>query len=111
MVHGKVALKTETNITKYELNQTHKLLSVVDRLYSRFISKNIIYEINQISRNYFSKLGRVRDQKGCITLDTLRTTIKVIIFHKCVFIDYQENFSKYLELSRPICVKFQLKPA
>lgn len=49
MVHGKVALKTETNITKYELNQTHKLLSVVDRLYSRFISKNIIYEINQIS--------------------------------------------------------------
>lgn len=50
MVHGKVALKTETNITKYELNQTHKLLSVVDRLYSRFISKNIIYEINQISR-------------------------------------------------------------
>lgn len=55
MVHGKVALKTETNITKYELNQTHKLLSVVDRLYSRFISKNIIYEINQISRNYFSK--------------------------------------------------------
>lgn len=50
MVHGKVALKTETYITKYELNQTHKLLSVVDRLYSRFISKNIIYEINQISR-------------------------------------------------------------
>lgn len=59
----------------------------------------------------FSKLGRVRDQKGCITLDTLRTTIKVIIFHKCVFIDYLKNFSKYLELSRPICVKIQLKPA